>query len=491
MSRGISRWLKHDQPRQIGPRQVLEHGSGARCRQDDRRISALDQRADGVGDGVHDSAGRFLAQRLGRANLALARRGQPVIKPRAQAHDPQAAVGPAILLGDLPRQAPGAPARSRRSMSLVLPACTASVSRIVSRSRIPTRSRSRFCKTRCNSPARKTPGTTSLASVGADERTRSSSRSTCSRVRDLVGMARDDLAEMAGDHRRGFQHPAARQLGELAAVGMNPDGRLARHRVHAVAAVGASDQPRRRHRQQPARMRNPLTHHGPANLDAILVRRQPNLIVNPHLRNDQAHFARDPLAHRLEQIEQVSTPSRVGQPDQPESDLELERVDMQQIFHPVRSDIELRHPSRAALPSLVLARAARTGDGLSSGRLGLRRRSPHHATRRGFVEAALVVALESAQKSPRPRAHLPGSKAAPWAAASGAMSPRNTAAVPSTAGFENNWPVTSRLKSVDDDDRVTISPAASEIKNAGIWLTRPSPIVSFVKTFTASPGLMP
>ncbi len=72
-----------------------------------------------------------------------------------------------------------------------------------------------------------------------------------------------------------------------------------------------------------------------------------------------------------------------------------------------------------------------------------------------------------------------------------AMNPRNAAAVPSTAGFENNWLVTSALKSVDDDDRVTISPAASEIKNAGIWLTRPSPIVSFVNTFTASPRLMP
>ena len=72
-----------------------------------------------------------------------------------------------------------------------------------------------------------------------------------------------------------------------------------------------------------------------------------------------------------------------------------------------------------------------------------------------------------------------------------AMSPRNAAAVPITAGFENNWPVTSRFRSVDDDERVTISPAASEIKNAGTWLTRPSPIVSLVKTFTASPGLMP
>ena len=38
---------------------------------------------------------------------------------------------------------------------------------------------------------------------------------------------------------------------------------------------------------------------------------------------------------------------------------------------------------------------------------------------------------------------------------------------------------------------MTIRPAASEIRNAGTWLTRPSPIVSLVKTSTASPRLMP
>ena len=72
-----------------------------------------------------------------------------------------------------------------------------------------------------------------------------------------------------------------------------------------------------------------------------------------------------------------------------------------------------------------------------------------------------------------------------------AINPRKTAAVASTPGCENSWPTTSRLRSVDDDERVTINPAASEVKNAGTWLTRPSPMVSFVKTLTASPRLMP
>ena len=38
-------------------------------------------------------------------------------------------------------------------------------------------------------------------------------------------------------------------------------------------------------------------------------------------------------------------------------------------------------------------------------------------------------------------------------------------------------------------ERVTSKPAASEIKKAGTWLTRPSPIVSLVNSAAASPRL--
>ena len=71
-----------------------------------------------------------------------------------------------------------------------------------------------------------------------------------------------------------------------------------------------------------------------------------------------------------------------------------------------------------------------------------------------------------------------------------AIRPTKTAAIPSTAGLVNSCSITSRFRSVEDDERVTISPAASEIRNAGTWLTRPSPIVSLVKTLIASPAVM-
>ena len=127
-------------------------------------------------------------------------------------------------------------------------------------SRMLTRSRSRFCKTRCSSPARSRPGTTSSTRVGVVARDPFEQPLDLFAGHQLVGVAEDDLAEVAGDDRRRFEDPAAGQLGDLAAVGVDPDRRLARDRVDAVAAVGPRDQSRPaarpgagRHRRSPAR----------------------------------------------------------------------------------------------------------------------------------------------------------------------------------------------------------------------------------------------
>ena len=111
-------------------------------------------------------------------------------------------------------------------MSLVLPACKASVSRMVSRSRMLTRSRSRFCKTRCSSPARSRPGH-DLADQGRRRGSDPLEKPLDLLAgQELVGMIGDDLAEVAGDDGGGFEDAAAGQLGDLAAVGVNPDRRL-------------------------------------------------------------------------------------------------------------------------------------------------------------------------------------------------------------------------------------------------------------------------
>ena len=76
-----------------------------------------------------------------------------------------------------------------------------------------------------------------------------------------------------------------------------------------------------------------MTDHGSPDLDPVFVGRQADLVVNPHLGHDQPELARHPLAHRLEPVEQVAAARRVGQADQAEADLELERIDVQQVFH--------------------------------------------------------------------------------------------------------------------------------------------------------------
>ena len=45
-------------------------------------------------------------------------------------------------------------------------------------------------------------------------------------------------------------------------------------------------------------------------------------------------------------------------------------------------------------------------------------------------------------------------------------------------GWALNWPMTSLFRLPSDTDRVTIIPVAVEIIRAGIWDTRPSPMVA-------------
>ena len=60
--------------------------------------------------------------------------------------------------------------------------------------------------------------------------------------------------------------------------------------------------------------------------------------------------------------------------------------------------------------------------------------------------------------------------------------PRNPPVTASACGREKSCCMNSRGMFDFCVLRVTSKPAASEIKNAGTWLTRPSPIVSRVKS---------
>ena len=68
---------------------------------------------------------------------------------------------------------------------------------------------------------------------------------------------------------------------------------------------------------------------------------------------------------------------------------------------------------------------------------------------------------------------------------------KNPPVTASACGRENNCRKNSLGKFVSLLERVTSKPAANEIKNAGTWLTSPSPIVSFVKISAAWVNDMP
>ncbi len=158
----------------------------------------------------------------------------------------------------------------------------------------------------------------------------------------LIGVVQHDLAEVPGHHRRRLDNLATGQLGPLAAVGVNPDRRMTRHRIDAVAAVGPMHQARRRNRQQSARVRDPLAHHRPSNLQTIVIWTQRHLVANPNLRHDQAQLSSHALANPSNPVEQVPPSGRVGQADQPVADLQLQRVHLQQVFHPLRRPLRDR-----------------------------------------------------------------------------------------------------------------------------------------------------
>ena len=58
-------------------------------------------------------------------------------------------------------------------------------------------------------------------------------------------------------------------------------------------------------------------------------------------------------------------------------------------------------------------------------------------------------------------------------------------------GWRRIWPEMSLPRSDSLDERVTMMPMAVEIRRAGVWAARPSPIVSSGKVCTASPKPIP
>ena len=64
-------------------------------------------------------------------------------------------------------------------------------------------------------------------------------------------------------------------------------------------------------------------------------------------------------------------------------------------------------------------------------------------------------------------------------------------AIMGARGWRRIWSVMSDPRSASLPERVTMMPVAVEIRSAGIWAARPSPIVRSGKVWTASENDMP
>ena len=160
-------------------------------------------------------------------------------------------------------------------MSLVLPAWTASVSRMVSEVANADALAKQVLQDALELARPEQPGHDL-----ADQRRRGGTNPVEQPFdllagQELVGVVGDDLAEMVRRRRPSLVDAAAGEFGDLSAVGVNPDRGLTGQRVDPIAAVGTSHQSGRRHGQQPARISDPLPDDGPANLDSIFVGRKP------------------------------------------------------------------------------------------------------------------------------------------------------------------------------------------------------------------------
>ena len=129
---------------------------------------------------------------------------------------------------------------------------------MVSRSRTLTRSRSRFWSTRWTSPAQEQPGDDLVDQGGRGGADPFEEAAELFASHQLIGMLKYDLAEMCCDDGGGLEDLAARELGDLSALGVDPDGGPAGHGVSAVAAVGPGRRFGRRHGQEPAGIGDPL-----------------------------------------------------------------------------------------------------------------------------------------------------------------------------------------------------------------------------------------
>jgi hypothetical protein len=219
----------------------------------------------------------------------------------------------------------------------------------------------------------------------------------------LGGARLEHLDQVRRHDRRRLDDHVAVRLGLLTPRAGDPLGRHAERRVDRVHAVDLLHHAARVERQQEAR------HHlGPrdlaaAQLDHVLVARQPHVVADADGRDQDAQLQRALLAEQRDALQQVAALLLVDQRDERVADLELDGVDLQQVLHRVgrgrqrldRRALDLLGLDRAGGDRLVGRAPERRGaDGEHHeghhGQPGDERERPQHAGR--HVERAWMRA---------------------------------------------------------------------------------------------------
>src|SRR5690606_4498889 len=75
------------------------------------------------------------------------------------------------------------------------------------------------------------------------------------------------------------------------------------------------------------------THLRATHADHVLVRCETHIIAHTDARDEQAELERSLLAQQLDAVEQVAAAATVDERDQAIADLQLHRIDLQEVMH--------------------------------------------------------------------------------------------------------------------------------------------------------------
>ena len=218
-------------------------------------------------------------------------------------------------------------AATRAAGSWLLGASSESVSQMVRRLRIGTRSSSRHCSTLTSTLIGRSLGTRSSTSFGALFPSRFSSCCTLFMAEKFMRVRLQQMAQVGGDDGTGVHHRVAQALRLIAPRLLDPNrvqterrvlGRRARH--------GAGDLPRI-DGQLAVGEHLGLSDRRSQNGDAIGIRAQLQVVANVHGLDQKAEFLGQLLAYALDAPHQFAALIAIHQRNQPVTHLEADQVD--------------------------------------------------------------------------------------------------------------------------------------------------------------------